>query len=130
MVCFLNDVNGVEAIRERVKTALKKVFDPEIPVNVYDLGLIYDIIVTSDLRITIKYTLTAPGCPIASFIDAQIIHAVKEAVPEAKEVKTELVLDPPWSPKMVTREGREQLKALYGYDVVGEWLKRMGIEEE
>lgn len=125
----MNEVMTPEKVREKIKGALKNVYDPEIPVNVLDLGLIYDIIVTDDLKVTIKYTLTAPGCPIASFLDAQIIQAVKEAVPEAKEVRTEMVFDPPWSPAMVTKEGREQLKVLYGYDVVGEWLRRMGIEE-
>jgi len=118
-----------EVIKEKIINALRNVYDPEIPVNVFDLGLIYEITVTDNLEVVVKYTLTAPGCPLASFLDAQIIQAIKNAAPEAKEIKTELVFDPPWSPLKVTREGREQLKLLYGYDVVGEWLRRMGVTE-
>ncbi len=118
-----------EEIKEKIKKALRNVYDPEIPVNVLDLGLIYEIKVSDNLEVLVKYTLTAPGCPLAPFLDAQIIQAIKQNVPEVKEIKTELVLDPPWSPLMVTKEGREQLKLLYGYDVVGEWLKRMGVSE-
>lgn len=91
-----------------------------------DLGLIYDIEVTQGPEIKIKYTLTAPGCPVAPLIDAQIIEAVKSAVPEAKKIETELVFDPPWTPLRILPEGREQLKILYGYDIVEEWVKRYG----
>lgn len=122
--------NIKDIIREKIINALRSVYDPEIPVNVLDLGLIYEIKITDNLEVIIKYTLTAPGCPLASFLEAQIIQAVKGAVPEIKEIRTELVLDPPWSPLRVTKEGREQLKLLYGYDVVGEWLKRMGVTED
>lgn len=121
-----NEISSVEAIKQRIIKALKKVYDPEIPINVMDLGLIYDIEVTQGPEIKIKYTLTAPGCPIAPLIDAQIIEAVKSAVPEAKKIETELVFDPPWTPLRILPEGREQLKILYGYDIVEEWVKRYG----
>jgi len=121
-----NEVSSIEAIKQRIIKALKKVYDPEIPINVMDLGLIYDIEVAQGPEIKIKYTLTAPGCPIAPLIDAQIIEVVKSAVPEAKKIETELVFDPPWTPLRISPEGREQLKILYGYDIVEEWVKRYG----
>ena len=94
--------------------------------NIVDLGLIYDVAISKDLVVTIKYTLTAPGCPIAPLIEAQIINAVKNIVPNAKEIRTELIFDPPWTPLRITKEGREQLKIYYGYDIVEAWLKRQG----
>ena len=131
MISYIDKVTrlsnqDVANLRKRILEALMNVYDPEIPVNVVDLGLIYDITISDDLVVTIKYTLTAPGCPIAPLIEAQIIEAVKNAVPEAKDVRAELVFDPPWTPLRITREGREQLKVFYGYDIVEAWLRRSG----
>jgi len=112
-----------EEIKKKIIDALKTVYDPEIPVNVYDLGLVYKIEVDDERRARIEMTLTAPGCPIAGMVLAMAEGAVKELVPEVKEVRTELVWEPPWTPERVTPEGREALRKVLGYDLVGEWMK-------
>lgn len=112
-----------EAIKNKVIEVLKNVYDPEIPVNVYDLGLIYNIDVDEEGRVKVDMTLTAPGCPIAGMVLASAESAIKEKVTEAKEVYVKLVWDPPWTPLKVTPEGRESLKKLLGYDLVEEWIK-------
>ncbi|MEM1583563.1 MAG: iron-sulfur cluster assembly protein [Nitrososphaerota archaeon] len=112
-----------EAIRNKVIEVLKTVYDPEIPVNVYDLGLIYDVDVDEEGRVNIQMTLTAPGCPIAGMVLASAELAIKENMPEAREVHVGLVWDPPWTPLRITPEGREALKKLLGYDLVEEWMK-------
>ena len=112
-----------EAIKNKVIEVLKNVYDPEIPVNVYDLGLIYGINVDEEGRVNIQMTLTAPGCPIAGMVIASTESAIREKVTEAKEVYVNLVWYPPWTPLRVTPEGREALKKLLGYDLVEEWIK-------
>lgn len=122
-------LEGDRDIIERVIKALKDVYDPEIPVNVYDLGLIYEIRVKKDEKgkpvIYVAMTLTAVGCPVSAAIAAYAEEAIREAVPEASDVIIDVVFDPPWTPDRVTPEGREMLKSLFGYDVVEEWKRRM-----
>jgi len=122
-------VSGAPEIVERVISALKEVYDPEIPVNVYDLGLIYEIHVekgpSGKPAIYILMTLTAVGCPVAGTVAAFVEEAVREAVPEAEDVIVEITFDPPWHPDRVTPEGREMLKAVFGYDVVEQWKKQL-----
>lgn len=120
---------GPKEIIDKVIKALKEVYDPEIPVNVYDLGLIYEIhaeeVKPGKYYVKIVMTLTAIGCPVVGQIAAYAEEAIKEMVPEVEEVEVELTFDPPWSPDYVTEEGRELLKAIYGYDVVEDWKRRM-----
>ena len=113
-----------EQLRSKVIAALKEAYDPEIPVNVYDLGLVYGIDVDDEGNVEISMTLTAVGCPMAGLIIYRIEEEVRSKVPEAKSVKVKLVWEPVWSPERITPEGREMLKKLYGYDVVEEWIKR------
>ena len=113
-----------KAIKEKVINALRQAYDPEIPVNVYDLGLVYDVRIKDDKTIEIDMTLTAPGCPIAGMVVAIVEATVQEALGDEYKVKVNLVWDPPWSPERVTPQGREALKELYGYDIVSEWLKQ------
>lgn len=119
-----------EAIRRKVLEVLKNVYDPEIPVNIVDLGLVYGVDVDDKGNVRIQLTLTAPGCPVAGLVVMQAEEMVKQYVPEAKDVRVELVFDPPWDPRRITPEGRKLLKELFGYDVVQEWLERMGLVEE
>jgi len=119
-----------EAIRRKVLEVLKNVYDPEIPVNIVDLGLVYGVDVDDEGNVRIRLTLTAPGCPAAGLVVMQAEEMVKQYVPEAKDVRVELVFDPPWDPRRITPEGRKLLKELFGYDVVQEWLERMGLVEE
>jgi metal-sulfur cluster biosynthetic enzyme len=112
-----------EEVKKKVIEALKGVYDPEIPVNIYDLGLIYDIKIEGR-KIKIRMGLTAPGCPVAGQIAFMAEEAVRQAVPEAEDVEIDLDLETPWDPRRVTPEGREMLKEIFGYDVVEEWIKR------
>jgi len=83
-------------LREQIAAALRKVYDPEMPVNIYDLGLIYEIAVDEVGRAAIRMTLTAPNCPVAGSLPAEVERAVR-AVPGVSEVKLELTFDPPWT---------------------------------
>jgi FeS assembly SUF system protein len=84
------------SIREDIVTALKKVYDPEMPVNIYELGLIYDLTVDDAGSAAIRMTLTAPNCPVAGTMPGEVERAVR-AVPGVSDVKLELTFDPPWS---------------------------------
>ena len=83
------------ALKPRIIDALKTVFDPEISVNIYDLGLIYDVIVEASGAVGIRMTLTAPACPAAQFLPGQVRDKVA-AVPGVTDVKVDVVWDPPW----------------------------------
>lgn len=84
------------SVREDIVGALKKVYDPEMPVNIYELGLIYDLKTDDDGRADIRMTLTAPNCPVAGTMPGEVERAVR-AVPGVSDVKLELVFDPPWT---------------------------------
>ncbi len=113
-----------EAIKNKIINILKEIYDPEIPVNVYDLGLIYEINISDDGKVHIKMGVTTALCPVSSSLASIAEEELKAKLPEAKEVKVEIVFDPPWDPRRVTPEGREQLKMIYGYDIVEEMIKR------
>jgi FeS assembly SUF system protein len=95
-------------IETQIVEALKEVYDPEIPTNVYDLGLIYDVDLHDDNSVIITMTLTAPNCPLADFIVDNVKKSV-EAVEYVKSVKIKLVFDPPWSKEMMTEEALLEL---------------------
>jgi FeS assembly SUF system protein len=94
--------------RERVMEALRKCYDPEIPVNILDLGLIYDVLVSDDGTVNIKMTLTSQGCPAAASIPEQVKLQVG-AIEEIRDVQVEVVWEPPWNPSMISAEARQQL---------------------
>ena len=87
---------------------LKSVFDPEIPVNIYELGLIYDIDLQPDGQVQVKMTLTSPGCPVAGSLPGEVKNKV-EAVPGVTSADVELVWDPAWNPSMMTEAAKLQL---------------------
>jgi FeS assembly SUF system protein len=97
-----------ELSREEVYQALKTVYDPEIPVNVVDLGLIYDVQVTDDNNVFVQMTLTFPGCGMGPHIAQQAEWAVQD-LDGVEEVEIELTFDPPWSPEMISEEARMML---------------------
>jgi len=84
------------SLKHQVTAALKKVYDPEMPVNIYELGLIYDINVDDAGRVAIRMTLTAPNCPVAGSLPGEVERAVR-AVPGVSDVTLELTFDPPWT---------------------------------
>jgi len=98
-------------IEGKVIEALKQVYDPEIPVNIYELGLIYNIQVNPDDTVHVKMTLTAPACPVAGSLPGQVETQI-ETVPEVKSATVELVWDPPWSRDRMTEEALLQLGML------------------
>ena len=93
---------------EEVKTALKDVYDPEIPVNIVDLGLIYNIDVDDESRVHVEMTLTAAGCSMGPFIPQQAEWAINE-VEGVKDVEVNITFDPPWSPDSISEDGRKLL---------------------
>lgn len=95
-------------IETLIITALKEVYDPEIPVNVYDLGLIYKMDIDDENNVELTMTLTAPNCPIADQIVEEIKQTI-ENIPETQKVVINLVFDPPWSMDMMSDEAKLQL---------------------
>jgi FeS assembly SUF system protein len=96
---------------EAVIEALKDIYDPEIPVNIYDLGLIYDVEVTPDHHARIKMTLTTPHCPVAESMPGEVELRVG-SVPGIGDAEVELVWDPPWDPEKMSDEARLELGML------------------
>ncbi len=99
------------SVEDQIVIEIKKVYDPEIPVNVYDLGLIYNIEVESSGAVEIKMTLTAPGCPVAGMLLSQVEQAAS-SVPGITTVGVELVWDPPWTQDRITDEAKLELGIL------------------
>ncbi|MBR5476603.1 MAG: DUF59 domain-containing protein [Bacteroidaceae bacterium] len=98
-------------IEEKIVEMLKTVYDPEIPVNLYDLGLIYRIEVFDDLSAEIDMTLTAPNCPAADFMMEDVRQKV-ESIESIGEVKINLVFEPEWSQDLMTEEAKLELGLL------------------
>lgn len=88
-----------------IVAALRSVFDPEIPVNIYDLGLIYDIVESGSGQVDIRMTLTAPGCPVAGSLPAEVQRVV-EGLDGVDVCRVELVWDPPWTQERMSEEAR------------------------
>ena len=95
-------------IKEKVISEIKKIYDPEIPVNIYELGLIYDIKVNKENVVDIKMTLTTPNCPVAESLPKEVEESVKE-IKEVKDAKLELVWDPPWDKSMMSEAAKLEL---------------------
>ena len=93
---------------EQVVEACRTVYDPEIPVNIYELGLIYTIDINSENSVAIKMSLTAPGCPVAGEMPGWVADAV-EPIPGVKQVDVDLVWEPPWGMDMMSDEARLEL---------------------
>ena len=96
------------ADKEAVANALRTVYDPEIPVNIYELGLVYDIDIDAEGGCVIKMTLTAPGCPVAGILPGQVAEAAA-SVDGIGEVAVHLVWDPPWDMSRMSDEARVAL---------------------
>jgi FeS assembly SUF system protein len=105
---MLNDQANADALRPAVLDALKTVYDPEIPVNIYDLGLIYDIIVDAASAVGIRMTLTAPNCPAAQWLPSQVEQKAR-AVEGVSDVKVDVVFDPPWDRDKMSDAAKLQL---------------------
>ena len=99
---------ALQEIEREVVEQLRSCYDPEIPVNIYELGLIYDIDVTPEGKVGIRMTLTSPMCPVAETLPPEV-EAKARAVAGVSDVKLDLVWDPPWSPSMMSEAARLEL---------------------
>lgn len=97
-----------ESLKQDVVAVLKTVYDPEIPVNIYDLGLVYEVEADAAGAVRIAMTLTAPACPVAGMLPRQVEERVR-AVPGVRDVQVNLVWDPPWTPERMSQEARLKL---------------------
>ena len=95
-------------IKEKVIAEIKKIYDPEIPVNIYELGLIYDVTIDQDNKVYVKMTLTTPNCPVAESLPNEVKNSIKE-IKEVKEVNLDLVWDPPWDKSMMSEAAKLEL---------------------
>ena len=95
----------IDRLTDDIIEALKSVYDPEIPVDIYELGLIYKVDLSDDRDVAIEMTLTAPGCPVAGEMPGWVEDAVKK-VEGVKSARAELVFDPPWDPSKMSDEAK------------------------
>ena len=111
MVTGSQATEAADDLRGRVIAALRTVHDPEIPVNIYELGLIYEIDVKKGGVVNISMTLTSPACPVAGTLPPDVEARVK-AIPGVTEAKVEVTWDPPWGPDKMTEAARLQLNMM------------------
>jgi FeS assembly SUF system protein len=95
-------------IKEKVITEIKKIYDPEIPVNIYELGLIYDVSVDKNNKVYVKMTLTSPNCPVAESLPNEVKNSIKE-IKDVTDVDLDLVWDPPWDKSMMSEAAKLEL---------------------
>jgi FeS assembly SUF system protein len=98
----------LDALTDQLVEKLKTVYDPEIPVDIYELGLIYKVDVSDDLAVAIDMTLTAPGCPVAGDMPGWVHDAVVQ-IPEVTKCTVNLVFEPPWDPSLMSDEAKLEL---------------------
>src|SRR5690606_21642718 len=96
---------------EQIVRVLKGIYDPEIPVDIYELGLIYDVMVNEDFDVKVLMTLTSPNCPVAESLPQEVEQKIK-AIDMVKSVELELTFDPPWSRDLMSEEAKLELGML------------------
>ena len=112
------DVQALQPLYAAVIQSLKEVYDPEIPVNVYDLGLIYELTISKDREVSILMTFTAPNCPMADQVLAEVKENV-ESVPGVTKCNIELTFEPEWDRSMLSEDARVELGLDYDQDDYG-----------
>ena len=105
-----DDIN-VNSLGEKIVRVLKTIFDPEIPVDIYELGLIYDVFVNEDYEVKILMTLTTPNCPVAETLPLEVEDKIK-SLNEVKDAEVEITFDPPWSQDLMSDEAKLELGML------------------
>jgi len=98
----------IRPLEERVKDVLKTCYDPEIPVNIYELGLIYEVKVSEGNDVFVKMTLTSPACPVAESLPIEVEQKIKN-IPDVNSAKVEITFDPPWNKDMMSEEAKLEL---------------------
>ena len=99
------------SLGEKIVGVLKTIFDPEIPVDIYELGLIYDVFINEDNDVKILMTLTSPNCPVADTLPVEVEEKVK-SLDEIKDVQVEITFDPPWTQDLISEEAKLELGML------------------
>ena len=97
-----------EELGEKIVKVLKTIYDPEIPVDIYELGLIYDVFVNEDNHVKVIMTLTTPNCPVADSLPLEVEDKVK-SLTEVTDAKVELTFDPPWNRDLMSEEAKLEL---------------------
>jgi FeS assembly SUF system protein len=101
----------VNALGEKIIRVIKTIFDPEIPVDIYELGLIYDVFVNEDYEVKILMTLTTPNCPVAETLPLEVEEKVK-SLDAVKDAEVEITFDPPWTQELMSEEAKLELGML------------------
>lgn len=104
----IENLISAQQLREQVIEQLRQVYDPEIPVNIYDLGMVYDVDVDAAGGVNIRMTLTSPACPVAGSLPGEVEAKIR-AIEGVTSVMVDLVWDPPWSPEMMSEVAKLQL---------------------
>ena len=99
------------ALGEKIVMVLKTIYDPEIPVDIYELGLIYDVFVNEDYDVKVLMTLTTPNCPVAETLPVEVEEKVK-SINEVKDAEVEITFDPPWTQDLMSEEAKLELGLL------------------
>ena len=98
----------MEALENKIVDLLKTIYDPEIPVDIYELGLIYEVKIDPEKNVEIEMTLTSPNCPVAESLPKEVEDKIKSH-PEIKSAKVTIVFDPPWDKDMMSEEAKLEL---------------------
>jgi len=102
---------NTEELGDKIVRVLKTIYDPEIPVDIYELGLIYDVMVNTDRDVKILMTLTTPNCPVAESLPMEVEERVK-SLDEVKDCEVEITFDPPWTQELMSEEAKLELGML------------------
>jgi FeS assembly SUF system protein len=105
------EIDETDYLGDKIVGVLKSIFDPEIPVDIYELGLIYDVFVNEDTDVKILMTLTTPNCPVAETLPKEVEEKVK-SLDEVKDAEVEITFDPPWSQDLMSEEAKLELGLL------------------
>ncbi|HNR19187.1 MAG TPA: SUF system Fe-S cluster assembly protein [Bacteroidia bacterium] len=98
----------IKSLRDRIVEVIKTCYDPEIPVDIYELGLIYEININDGNDVLIKMTLTSPACPVAETLPVEVEQKIKN-IPDVNNAKVEITFEPPWEKEMMSEEARMEL---------------------
>ena len=98
----------VNALGEKIVRVIKTIFDPEIPVDIYELGLIYDVFVNEDYEVKILMTLTTPNCPVAETLPLEVEEKIK-SIDAVKDAEVEITFDPPWTQELMSEDAKLEL---------------------
>ena len=107
----MSETKDTGALGEKIVNVLKTICDPEIPVDIYELGLIYDVFVNEDMEVKVLMTLTTPNCPVAESLPMEVEEKVK-SLDEVKSAEVEITFDPPWTQDLMSEEAKLELGML------------------